>query len=956
MHSPDERKVNTNLYQRCAVLGTTLAGFRLPNPFTRASSSGPDGRSLWVGDRLARYLLVGASGVVVNLGSLLVLVEALTLPPLLAAPLAIEASILWNYTLNRHWTWGERGPVAYSLGRYHGVSLAGMLIQWLTLAVGVQLFGIHYLPAAAIGIVIAAGWTFLSNDRFTFNHSGHAISAPRTVVYPLALAIHLMVAAVLTHSWDTFVFQRTVSDLVQHGLTPYTVALQAGDHTFLGRHLPITQHWYAYPPVAFLLMTATYFPAALGYVDAAWAGRVLIKLPAILATLGLAAAARHLVATAETTETAQTGLGPRVERWILFNPLFVLIAAVWGQLEALILVLLVFMVIALRARRWVGSGALWGLSLLVKPFAVLIAPVIGVHLFKTEGWPAVQRFFTSGILTAAVVCIPFFLMEPVGFLRQSALMHMERPPARFAPLAVVYYLMREGSEAWPGILPDPAVAASWVGLVSLFATLTVLTALFVAATRRKASETNLLLFMGLSMLGALLTGKVLNEQYFLLPLGLMAVWWFHPASSTHTDTHTRARWFLIATTWGVFLAALTERAALLHFIPDDIMHQIAGTTSVEAFATIAWSIGLTIEQLRLALGVIAVAGLLVCYATAIRLLWPKLREGAALAVKTGPESVLRDKDPLRGFRKAGRRPLIALAVVLLVALPLGSTLLASPENGASPLEKNDREPQVFAYYKTHWYNPTHDPLNPAGDWSEARITPLTGYYNLNAHKVTKDLQTLHEAGVDGVLIALDPMHLPTAATVRRMAEAMGMPYAVVVDLDALPEPDDRHADENWLQNRLQETVRGPALAGWAGPNHLRDPDTDRPIVLVRQPVGDGPGDTAGTQGTPMDVDTIITSAFKGPMEPILVNVDGPENGSAGEQEAGNTSLHDAHWITGRTIEGYVQGWQDAIATKQSVVIVWNGFDQGVAIEPTREHQDEFLSYTRIVVAELHGTS
>jgi putative flippase GtrA len=85
--------------------------------------------------RFAKFGAVGATGVVVNLGSL-ALLRRLGVHTNLASALAIELSILSNFLINHLWTFGDRrdedGPgVGQHLMRFHLVSLGGGVIQFV---------------------------------------------------------------------------------------------------------------------------------------------------------------------------------------------------------------------------------------------------------------------------------------------------------------------------------------------------------------------------------------------------------------------------------------------------------------------------------------------------------------------------------------------------------------------------------------------------------------------------------------------------------------------------------------------------------------------------------------------------------------------------------------------------------------------------------------------------------
>ncbi len=84
--------------------------------------------------RFVKFAAVGMSGVLVNLASF-ALFRALRVHVNLASALAIEVSILSNFTINHLWTFGDRRNGGQSLLahglRFHLVSLGGGLIQFV---------------------------------------------------------------------------------------------------------------------------------------------------------------------------------------------------------------------------------------------------------------------------------------------------------------------------------------------------------------------------------------------------------------------------------------------------------------------------------------------------------------------------------------------------------------------------------------------------------------------------------------------------------------------------------------------------------------------------------------------------------------------------------------------------------------------------------------------------------
>jgi dolichol-phosphate mannosyltransferase len=118
-----------------------------------------------------KYYLVGASGILVNLGILFVLTEYVGVWYLLSSSIAIYVSITSNFLLNKAWTFRDtvmkqRSFLMY--GKFIGVSLVGMGIQLGFNYIFVEKLSVYYLLAALISIVIASSVNFVLNRRLTF--------------------------------------------------------------------------------------------------------------------------------------------------------------------------------------------------------------------------------------------------------------------------------------------------------------------------------------------------------------------------------------------------------------------------------------------------------------------------------------------------------------------------------------------------------------------------------------------------------------------------------------------------------------------------------------------------------------------------------------------------------------------------------------------------------------------
>jgi dolichol-phosphate mannosyltransferase len=126
---------------------------------------------LWSARTFIKFGIVGASGVAVNLAAFSALIAAGT-NPLLASPLAVEVSILWNFMLNNAWTFRYRPKVEH-VGirglKFNIISLLSLAVTFVTFLGLSRLFPAQSLalnqllaiiPAAAVNYFLNSYWTF----------------------------------------------------------------------------------------------------------------------------------------------------------------------------------------------------------------------------------------------------------------------------------------------------------------------------------------------------------------------------------------------------------------------------------------------------------------------------------------------------------------------------------------------------------------------------------------------------------------------------------------------------------------------------------------------------------------------------------------------------------------------------------------------------------------------------
>lgn len=116
-----------------------------------------------------RFALVGISGIIVNQGVLALLNLVFGIPVGISGAIAIETSILNNFTLNNLWTWKNRNEQSLwqKLIKYHTVTLFSGLVNYTILLVLTHI-GFHVLIANLIGIGIGMTINFIFNHFWTF--------------------------------------------------------------------------------------------------------------------------------------------------------------------------------------------------------------------------------------------------------------------------------------------------------------------------------------------------------------------------------------------------------------------------------------------------------------------------------------------------------------------------------------------------------------------------------------------------------------------------------------------------------------------------------------------------------------------------------------------------------------------------------------------------------------------
>jgi dolichol-phosphate mannosyltransferase len=124
--------------------------------------------------RFAKYCLVGAVGVIINMGVLALLARA-GMPYLQAGALAVETSIGTNFLLNELWSFADharrhRGviPRLIRFLKFNVFCAGGAVLAVIMLWLFTDYVGCHYLLSNLVGITLATAWNYGMNANLTW--------------------------------------------------------------------------------------------------------------------------------------------------------------------------------------------------------------------------------------------------------------------------------------------------------------------------------------------------------------------------------------------------------------------------------------------------------------------------------------------------------------------------------------------------------------------------------------------------------------------------------------------------------------------------------------------------------------------------------------------------------------------------------------------------------------------
>jgi putative flippase GtrA len=121
--------------------------------------------------KLVKFGIVGGTGYVVNLLVFAFLTQSLDVYHLLAAVGAFLVAVTNNFAWNRYWTFRDSSgdtPIVSQAVRFLTVSVGGLVVNLIVLALLVDLLDVAELPSQAIAVAVAMPVNFVLNKMWTF--------------------------------------------------------------------------------------------------------------------------------------------------------------------------------------------------------------------------------------------------------------------------------------------------------------------------------------------------------------------------------------------------------------------------------------------------------------------------------------------------------------------------------------------------------------------------------------------------------------------------------------------------------------------------------------------------------------------------------------------------------------------------------------------------------------------
>lgn len=118
--------------------------------------------------QISKYLVVGGTAAIIDFGLLYFLTDGLHIYYLISATISFVIAAIYNYSLNRIWTFKSSGSRTKQVPIFFMVAILGVLFNNTIMYLGVEKVGLYYLLAKVFAAAVVTIWNFFGNKYLTF--------------------------------------------------------------------------------------------------------------------------------------------------------------------------------------------------------------------------------------------------------------------------------------------------------------------------------------------------------------------------------------------------------------------------------------------------------------------------------------------------------------------------------------------------------------------------------------------------------------------------------------------------------------------------------------------------------------------------------------------------------------------------------------------------------------------
>jgi putative flippase GtrA len=119
--------------------------------------------------QFGRFLIVGGIATALQYVILIALTGSAGVPPLLASSIGFVASAVANYTINRRFTFRSDVAYLAGFERFAMIAGVGLALNAMVMAAGTALAGMNYIASQLVATAVVLLWNFHVNRLWTFS-------------------------------------------------------------------------------------------------------------------------------------------------------------------------------------------------------------------------------------------------------------------------------------------------------------------------------------------------------------------------------------------------------------------------------------------------------------------------------------------------------------------------------------------------------------------------------------------------------------------------------------------------------------------------------------------------------------------------------------------------------------------------------------------------------------------